>query len=321
LRRSGPSSRPEAPPASAGDEQDPPTAFAEGRTRLASPLILGVDFTAAPSRRKPITAAIAHISSGALSIERVERVESFSHYEALLARAGPWVGGFDHPFGQSLALLDALGLPRRWADYVDAVGAMGRAAFEERVRAWQAAQPPGHKEAHRVGDSLVGASAPHKLVHPPVGKMFAEGAPRLLKSGASLPPLHPGDPSRIALEVYPALVARRFAGSYKSDERSRQTDGRTGARRAILTGLGSERLLDEFGLRVAVPDDLARDALADASGDTLDAILCAVTAAWAWTMRNSRRAPYGVPNGRHPTIASEGWIVDPHLLGAARFSP
>ena len=288
---------------------------------MPPPLILGVDFTAAPSRRKPITAAIGRLMRGnTLDIERVERIETFEDYEAFIAQSGPWIGGFDHPFGQSIVLLDALGLSRHWADYVSAVSTMGRPAFETKVRAWQAAQPSGQKEAHRVGDALVGASAPHKLVHPPVGKMFAEGAPRLLAAGVSVPPMHEGDPRRIAVEAYPALIARRFAGAYKSDERARQSDHHKAARRAILSGLKSARLRSEFGLAVRLPPALARAAMDDASGDTLDAISCAVIAAWAWSMRGNARAPYGIPNRRHPTIMTEGWIVDPALFSPSTAS-
>ncbi|MGD9537914.1 MAG: DUF429 domain-containing protein [Alphaproteobacteria bacterium] len=288
---------------------------------MPSPPILGVDFTSAPSKRKPITCAVSGFArEGVLDVERVERIESFGDYEALLARPGPWLGGFDHPFGQPVALLDGLGLPRDWAGYAGAVAGMGRPGFEARLRAWQAKQPAGSKEAHRVGDALAGASAPHKLVHPPVGKMFYEGATRLLAAGISVPPLHSGDPARIALEAYPALIARRFAGSYKAEERARQSDGRTAARRAILAGLRSARLKAEFGFVARLPKHLAEAALGDAGGDTLDAVLCAVQAGWAWTMRNSRRTPYGIPNGRHPTIMAEGWIVDPCLLGSERFS-
>ena len=85
--------------------------------------------------------------------------------------------------------------------------------------------------------------------------------------------------------------------------------------------MGSAELGSEFGFIVKLPPGLARAALDDASGDTLDAILCATEAGWAWTMRASRRAPYGIPNGRHPTIRTEGWIVDPGLQGSRRPNP
>jgi hypothetical protein len=185
----------------------------------------------------------------------------------------------------------------------------------------QAQQPPGAKEWHRVGDALAGASAPHKTANPPVGWMFVEGASRLLNAGVTMPPVHQSDPTRIALEAYPKLVARRFADRYKNDATAKQSPAHVAGRRAILAGLESARLKAEFGLIVRLPAALARTAETDASGDTLDAILCAAQAGWAWSMRRSRRAPYGIPNGRHPTIMAEGWIVDPSLLGAANLSP
>jgi hypothetical protein len=43
--------------------------------------------------------------------------------------------------------------------------------------------------------------------------------------------------------------------------------------------------------------------IADGSGDLLDAVICAVQAAWGWKKRNSN---FGLPPHAHP---SEGWIV------------
>ncbi len=253
-----------------------------------------------------------------LDVERVDRIESFSAYECFLEQSGPWIGGFDHPFGQPIPLLDRLALPHRWADYVPAIERWGRDGFAARVKALQAAQPPGAKEWHRVGDALAGASAPHKTVNPPVGWMFVEGAPRLLKAGVTVRPLHEGDSDRIALEAYPALIARRFAGGYKTDTMSKHTAAHIAGRRAILAGLSSARMKSDFGFSVRLPPALAPKALDDPSGDTLDAILCAAQAGWAWTMRVNRRAPFGIPNRHHPTIRTEGWIVDPCLLGSSR---
>ena len=60
---------------------------------------------------------------------------------------------------------------------------------------------------------------------------------------------------------------------------------------------------DRYGLRVSAPDTLADDP----GADTLDALLCAIQAAWAW-----RQGPpqFGLPAG---TDALEGWIADPGL--------
>jgi hypothetical protein len=46
----------------------------------------------------------------------------------------------------------------------------------------------------------------------------------------------------------------------------------------------------------------------DPGADHLDALLCAVQAAWAWRCRD---AGYGLPADLDPL---EGWITDPALL-------
>jgi len=101
----------------------------------------------------------------------------------------------------------------------------------------------------------------------------------------------------VALEAYPGLLARKQLGireSYKSDTRSEQTPARAAARRRIVQALKEGRPL---GIKLKTKADL----VADASGDTLDAAICAVQAAWA-----ARRPRYGMPEGVPP---SEGWIV------------
>src|SRR6185503_5090654 len=73
-----------------------------GAPRRAAPRaalrIYGVDFTCAPRAAKPITVAAGRLRKSALELERVERLQTFAEFEALLARPGPWVGGFDFPF-------------------------------------------------------------------------------------------------------------------------------------------------------------------------------------------------------------------------------
>jgi hypothetical protein len=48
----------------------------------------------------------------------VERLQTFAEFEAMLARPGPWVGGFDFPFSLPRELVRDLGWPppgRRWS--------------------------------------------------------------------------------------------------------------------------------------------------------------------------------------------------------------
>jgi hypothetical protein len=105
----------------------------------------------------------------------------------------------------------------------------------------------------------------------------------------------------VALEAYPGLLAREVVGlrSYKSDERSKQTDERLWARFAIVDALCEGRTRLQLSLQLS-PEQ--RDALLDdASGDALDAVLCLLQAAWA-----SARHDHAVPASVDPL---EGWIV------------
>jgi hypothetical protein len=148
------------------------------------------------------------------------------------------------------------------------------------------------------------------LFRVPVGKMFYKGAPRLLASGVSIEPCRPNGDARVAVEAYPAVVARRFLGrsSYKNDERRKQTTTHRAARERLVAGLGSETLKEAYGFTVAMDGPWREELVRDPVADALDSLLCAVQAAWAYTKRDEN---YGVPPECDP---DEGWILDPHLL-------
>lgn len=147
-----------------------------------------------------------------------------------------------------------------------------------------------------------------KLDFVPVGKMFFQGVPRLLAAGLNILPCHPTADNRIALEVYPALVNRRFnlKRSYKQDILSLQTDQHTAARSALLGSLNSPEFIETYGFTLELGSDAASASLDDKSGDMLDAVLCALQAAWASTVPN-----FGIPADCDPL---EGWIVDPSQI-------
>jgi hypothetical protein len=67
-----------------------------------------------------------------------------------------------------------------------------------------------------------------------------------------------------------------------------------------------EKPLADYGLRVVADPSLADDP----SGDQLDALLCAIQAAWGWTQRGNR---FGVPLN---IDTLEGWIADPACRGS-----
>ncbi|HVL34857.1 MAG TPA: DUF429 domain-containing protein [Burkholderiales bacterium] len=261
--------------------------------------IYGVDFTCAPRRAKPITVAVGTLRARRLVIEHLEALVSFSEFEALLRRAGPWVGGFDFPFSVPRELVGDLGWPRTWQGLVRHASRYSRLEFRALLDAYRQTRPAGRRYAHRATDLPAGSSSPMKLVNPPVALMFHEGAPRLAAAGVHLPALRRGDDARVALEAYPGLLARRQLGireSYKSDTRSEQTAARRAVRARILAALGRG---EPLGIRLVTT--LEKRLLDDGSGDALDAAICAVQAAWA-----ARQPGYGLPPSVPP---AEGWIV------------
>ena len=143
-----------------------------------------------------------------------------------------------------------------------------------------------------------------RWVNPPVAFMLHAGGPRLLAAGLSLPGLYAGDPGRIALEAYPALVARACIGqvSYKSDASAGATPARRAARAAIVDAL--VRGAHGYDARPVILDSATRQQLVDEPGaDRLDAVLAMVLAAWGWSRRN---VGWGLPSDLDPL---EGWIL------------
>lgn len=270
--------------------------------------IYGVDFTCAPRRAKPITVASGRLVRSTLRLEGLEALQSFAEFEAFLRRPGPWLGGFDFPFAFPLALLRDLGWPPEWASMVRMLQRIPRGRLRETLDAYRATRPAGSKYVHRATDHPAGSSSPMKLVNPPVALMLHEGAPRLLAAGVHVPALADGDRSRVALEAYPGLLVRRQLGlraSYKSDTRSAQTRARKEVRKKVLEHLVAGQPL---GVRVECPRTLRAGLVEDGSGDRLDAVICAVQAAWA-----AKRPGYGLPP---EGFSGEGWIVSAD--GAAR---
>jgi hypothetical protein len=265
-------------------------------------LILGVDFTSAPRPAKPITVAHGRLVSGALALERVDGLPDWAAFEALLAAPGPWIGGFDFPFGLPREAVRDLGWPRQWPALVHYCAGLGRKAFRAALDAYRVSRPVGDKYPHRATDRPAGAHSPVKLVNPPVGLMFLEGAPRLAAAGVTIPGMRAGDPARVAVEAYPGLAARVLVrASYKSDKRRKQTAARRAARATLVSRLALDG--GPFGFRLEGPGALLRSLTRDPSGDRLDAVLAAMQAAWC---QRRRARGFGLPPDVDPL---EGWIA------------
>lgn len=267
--------------------------------------LYGLDFTSAPRPGKPITCASAVLSGGTLHIKHVEPLLDFAAFESLLTRPGPWVAGIDAPFSQPRRLVEALGWSQTWASYVGEVAQLGKQGFEQTLKEYAEMRPKGDKLHRRRADDLAGAVSPMALSYVPVGKMFFELAPRLLRTDLNIAPLRETNDSRTVLEVYPALVVRQLIGKkkYKSDTKQKQTKGMRAARQEIVAKLRAS--LEKYGIRLELGDVLCAYLIDDATGDALDAVLCAVQAAWAVGQEN-----YGIPD---EVDRLEGWIADPTL--------
>jgi len=265
--------------------------------------VFGVDFTSAPRRAKPIMVAEGLLSVSGLRILKLETLETFQAFEAFLLRPGPWIGGFDFPFGLPLELVRDLGWPRDWRKLVRFCGDLSRLELRGILDGYRATRPAGEKYAHRRTDRPAGSSSPMKLVNPPVALMFQEGAPRLADAGVHVPGLAAGDRSRIALEAYPGLFARRVLGhlSYKNDSKAKQNSARQAARR---------KLLQEIPLQTST--EIRSRLIDDATGDSLDAVICTAQAAWGWRRRHRN---YGLPRRIE---SCEGWIVSAEIPALSR---
>ena len=266
--------------------------------------ILGIDFTSRPTRHKPITVAECTLSGDCLSVGRLRRIDDFEQFEQLLSTSGPWVAAIDMPFAQPDALVEALGWPRGWEECVRHVAELGKDGFEKELNDYRQSQPPGCKEHLRRTDRLAKSRSPMKLHFQPVGKMFFQGAPRLLRSKASVVPCAPNDGDRVVLEAYPALVAECLGGtkSYKHDKHPQPSH--EVVRCKIVKALGASACRERYGVRVSLDAAVSPDLISDPKADLLDAVLCAVQGAWA-----SRQPRFGIP----PDCETEGWIVDPAL--------
>ena len=269
-------------------------------------LLLGCDFSSSPGRHKPIVLALGERRGSRVVLQRLERFDTLDAWGAWLAQPGHWVGGFDLPFGLPRELVEQLGWPLAWLDCMAHYRTLTREQIRSTFAAFCDARPVGGKFAHRATDGPAGSSPGMKWVNPPVAYMLHAGLPLLLDAGVHLPGLHTGDATRVALEAYPGLLAREVLGrrSYKSDTRAQQTPERLLARKDLVTALEQGRT--RLGLQLKL-SHAQRDALADdARGDSLDAVLCLLQAAWAERAHADGDPLYGLPSTLDPL---EGWIA------------
>ena len=274
--------------------------------------IIGCDFSSSPSKRKPIVVAVSEhsafepnkpVHSALLKIEQFDTLDAWAKW---LQAQPHWVGAFDLPFGLPRELVETLSWPTDWLACMQYYARLSRADIRATFKAFCDARPVGGKFAHRATDVPAGSSPSMKWVNPPVAYMLHAGVPRLIEVGCHFPGLHKGNANKVALEAYPGLLAREVLGnrSYKSDDKAKQTPERLIARKDLITALELSQTRLKLRLKLT---HAQRDMLvADASGDSLDAVLCLMQATWAQYQQEQGSPLYGLPLDVDPL---EGWIV------------
>lgn len=281
--------------------------------------VYGVDFSSAPSRKKPIAVSVGRLSLGPegqamVEMDRLEWLETLPAFSDFLKRPGPWLGGFDLPFGQPRSLLTHYGWPLQWDAFVDFFCQTPRENLRESFRQWCNARPVGQKFAWRRADKPAGSSPAMRWTNPPVAWMMQAGI-GLMKSAGLVFPAHRYPPAawtadgdlqanqtnaRLALEAYPGYTARQVTrASYKSDNPAQQTADRLMARRQIVEALLSGQA--GLGVSCRLPVPLRDCMVSEARGDALDAVICALQAAQA-----AVQPRFGLPQDLDPL---EGWIA------------
>lgn len=266
-----------------------------------------MDFSSAPSVKKPITVAIGFLSTGDEPVYHLQQVfplPTLPLFEKFLATPGLWLAGFDLPFSLPRPLIEHYQWPDQWPDFIDWYSQQPRESLRLAFKDFCAGRPAGHKFVYRKTDRPAGSSPAMRWTNPPVAWMLHAGAWRLKAAGICLPGLARGSDSpsmrRYGFEAYPGFTARQVSrASYKSDQTSKHTPERRQVRQQILEALCSGQT--NLSVRLHTPADWASRMIDDGSGDLIDAVICALQAAHAFILPD-----YGLPADLDPL---EGWIA------------
>src|SRR5260370_31589967 len=114
--------------------------------------VYGLDFTSAPSSKKPITQAECVFKNGLLNVRGIRSLTEFEQFETLLDSEGEWIAGIDFPFGQPQKLVINLGWPDSWEGYVKKASSMQKKDFGELLRRYRTGRAKGDKQHKRLTD-------------------------------------------------------------------------------------------------------------------------------------------------------------------------
>lgn len=264
--------------------------------------IYGVDFTSAPKREKPIVVADCNAEGTRLILNQFLEFSDWPAYEMWLGSEGEWIAGFDFPFGLPRRFVTAQHWPDDWEGMVRACVRAGKGNFVEiAMRAFQGAREKEDK--HRRTDLVSDSHSPLKTkTNPPVGLMFYEGSWRLLTNEICIPVLRENGAKKIALEAFPGLAIKRLQERYYKNDKPKSVEANLAARKRIINELAEPRS-KILSCSLTIGSRQLSDCLLHASGDWLDAVLCATQAHWGWLQKDNK---FGLPPNVDPV---EGWIV------------
>lgn len=305
--------------------------------------LLGLDFSCAPTNRKPLTLAWGRRSGDVVKLDRVDELPTLDALDACLRDTRDVLAACDFPFGLPRPFVEALSAhppegfpPAHLAALQRALNAppadsslsatealitalhahcVNRAGFQQLVdgwgQTWDTHRTPGAKLLHRPTDTAVpglSSTSPLQTRYVPVGKMYFEGLHRLVQADFTLPGLRAGRPDALAFEAYPGFLSGEILGrrSYKSDQREApdQQHARLIARMDLVDALEQGRT--RLSLRLKLTPGQRDHLVSDAKGDRLDAALCLVQAAWAHRHADQTAHSWGLPT---PIDPIEGWIL------------
>jgi signal transduction histidine kinase len=272
--------------------------------------IFGINFNHSPSEDNPITIAVCDfkISQG-LSITKVTSLYSISEFDTFLQQKGPWFAGVNFPLGQPYYFLNRMKLPDQWSSYVKAINRLKFDGFEKKVKQFKKNLPKGTKEPLRLTDTMAGADSPLKTSKKFLTQQFFEGSNCLLKSGVSILPCNPKKDKRVVLETFPDLVAQRFV-VHNLGTKGKNIDIEN-LHKDIIKGLETPEFEQDFKFKIFLDDSLKLKCVEESNGAILNAILISTQVAWAYS---EGKPNYGMPDIQHPSIQTEGWIIDPSLV-------
>jgi signal transduction histidine kinase len=272
--------------------------------------IFGINFNATPSEKKPITVAICDFKkSQGLTVSKVESLYSLKEFDAFLKKKGPWFAGVDFPLGQPNLFLKKMNLPEKWNSYIKDINQWKLEGFEKKVKQYKDKISVGSKEPLRLTDTMAGAESPLKLSHQQLARQFYEGTSCLLKSKVSIIPCNQRNDNRVVMETFPDLVAQRFA-VHSLGTKSKHVDAEN-LHKEIIKGLETPEFEQDFKFKVFLDDALKLKCIEESNGAILNAILISTQVAWSYSVGKPN---FGMPDIQHPSIQTEGWIVDPSLI-------